>query len=279
MAQNTRSVVLDLYGGYFRYIDEGRVRLGALIELLEVFGIEATTTRVTLSRLKKDGWFATTRVGRESTYQLSERMLHILDDGRSRIFTRADDEWDGCWTQVVYQVPESSRGTREAVRKQLLWHGFGQFASSIWISPHDNAEELAQLRLDFPEATVDVLRVRSTSLTGDAEISRRCWDLDELDGQYREFIDRFSYLTADGAIAALSGSEALVVRTQLIAEVRRLTFSDPDLPIELLPEHWSGRRAFEFFRRVYSALGPGAEAFVESVVGLSVKEWSSPRIP
>ena len=264
MAHRARSLVMDLFGEYLRYTG-AEARLGTLIGLMEAFGIEPATTRVTLSRLKKDGWFTTRREGRETVYVLSEHMLGVLREGRERIFSRVDGEWDGWWTQVLYQVPESDRTARESLRKQLTWLGFGQFAPSVWLSPHRTRERVEQLRRDFPGATVDILRSRTAGLTEDLDLARRCWDLGELAEGYRAFIAEYGGL--DTAAGLPTAQEALVERTAVVAEARRLTFRDPNLPVELQPRDWPGREAFELFRRVHAGLGPAARTYVESVIG------------
>jgi len=114
-----------------------------------------------MARLRREGWFDTRRVGRESIYVLSERTLDLLDEGRSRIFHRIRTPWDGRWYVVIYSVPESDRTARDRVRKVAAWLGFGPLASSTWISPHDRRVAVAEaleseesLRLDLLTAMV-----------------------------------------------------------------------------------------------------------------------------
>jgi phenylacetic acid degradation operon negative regulatory protein len=46
-----RALVFDLYGEHFRYTG-GAVKLGALTDLMGVFGIEPATVRVVMTRLR-----------------------------------------------------------------------------------------------------------------------------------------------------------------------------------------------------------------------------------
>ena len=105
-----RAIVWDLFGDHLRYIDNGRVRMRALNQLLELFGVGESTTRVVLSRMRREGWFTTCREGRQSSYALTGRSIRMLDEGRTRIFDRGRDDWDGIWRTVIYAVPEQSRG-------------------------------------------------------------------------------------------------------------------------------------------------------------------------
>src|ERR1700753_213055 len=120
-----RAIVWDLFGDHLRYIDGGAIPLRALTRLMDVFGVGESTTRVVLSRMRREGWSSTRREGRQTSYAPSARSLRLLDEGRARIFDRSRDDWDGTWRMVIYAVPEQSRGERGQIRRALAWHGFG----------------------------------------------------------------------------------------------------------------------------------------------------------
>lgn len=251
-------MVMDLYGG--QLADAGYAApLAPLIRLLEEFGIEPPTSRVTLSRMKRDGWFTTERAGRETVYRLTDHYAGVLAAGRARIFHRPAEPWDGVWTQLVYQVPESARAAREGLRKQLLWLGFGQFAPSIWFSPHAPDDGVERLREEFPDATVDLLR---STVDDDRALAARCWDLAELAEDYRALLDHCARVAA---APPASGAQALVASTTLTAEARRLVFRDPFLPAELQPEGWPGDEAFARFLALHQELEPAAAEHVRAV--------------
>ena len=114
-----RAVLWDLFGDHLRYIDGGRVPMRALTQLLDVFGVGESTSRVAQSRMRREGWFTTCRDGRQTSYALTARSMKMLDEGRARIFDRGRDDWDGTWRMVIYAVPEESRGERDRVRRSL----------------------------------------------------------------------------------------------------------------------------------------------------------------
>ena len=131
-----RAIVWDLFGDHLRYVRDGVVPMRVLNQLLDVFGVGESTTRVVLSRMRREGWFTTSRAGRQTRYALTGRSVRMLDEGQARIFDRGRDAWDGIWRTVIYAVPEESRGERDRVRRTLAWHGFGPLAAATWISPH-----------------------------------------------------------------------------------------------------------------------------------------------
>ena len=266
MSAKPRAVILNLFGDYLRYAD-GEARLGELVALLQAFGMEPAAVRVTLSRLRKEGWFTTRKEGRETVYELTPRMMRILVEGRKRIFQRVEEPWTGRWTMVLYQVPEADRAVREALRKQLAWLGFGQLSSSTWMAAHQLADEARALAAEMPQASIDVLWAGTGSLAEDRALATRCWDLPAIDADYRAFIDRYGPLDNPRENAAKDGARAIVERTMLVGDARGLAFEDPQLPLELQPDGWLGRDAYELFRRVHAQLAEPANAFVDSVIG------------
>lgn len=256
-------MILDLFGDYLRY-GGNEVKAGDLVALLKVFGVEDTTVRMTLSRLRREGWFTTRRLGRETVYILSDYMLEVLDEGRERIFAGYDEPWGRTWTTVVQHSERRDRLTRDRLRRELTWQGFGQLSTSTWLTPRGLAHRIQALARSFPDVTFTIMRSQTASLAEDRALVQRCWDLEAIDAAYRDFLTAHEHLAATAA--TLTGRDALVARTSLIAAYRHFPFSDPWLPAELRPDDWAGGAANELFARTHRALGPAADAFVSSVI-------------
>jgi phenylacetic acid degradation operon negative regulatory protein len=260
-----RSVVFDLYGDHLRYLG-GSARMQALAELLAVFGIGESTARVVLSRMRREGWFATRREGRQTVYELTERSWHLLDEGRDRILHRGSARWDGEWRMVLYAVPEAERAERDRVRRALSWLGFGPLAPSVWLSPHPRLEAAGEALASTAATRVELLAARSGGREADLRMADRCWDLDSLGRDYAELVAELEHLPPAGELAALPGPEALRRRIGLISTYRRFPFRDPDLPRELLPEAWPGARAHALFLAAHEALEAPADRYVREVL-------------
>lgn len=261
-----RALILDLFGDYLRYVEE--VRAGDLGALLGVFGVEPATARVTLSRLRQEGWFETRRSGRETFYRLSPNLLEVLTEGRARIFAPYPEAWDGSWTTVVFQLSESDRALREQIRKRLSWLGFAPLAGSTWVSPQPVDGIADRLRLEFPQAVIDVFESRMPDLDAARELLARLWDLDELNAQYRAFIDDHEDLLC--AASELEGAPAFSTRTELTFTYRRFPFKDPWIPAALRPAGWLGAQAHTLFLRIHDELGAAATAYVATTIGAEV---------
>src|SRR6266700_4503504 len=231
-----RAILWDLFGDHLRYIDDGWVPMRALTQLLDVFGIGESTSRVVLSRMRREGWFTTCRDGRQTSYALTARSLTTLDEGRARIFDRGGGDWDGTWRMVIYAVPEESRGERDRVRRTLAWHGFGPLAAATWISPHPRLEVVRDALAGLSATRMDLLESQALNRAADREMAFRCWDLDGLGRDYVELISAYQQLPAAPELAAL------------------------------LPEGWQGRRAHALFTAAHDALHGPADTFVRDVV-------------
>jgi phenylacetic acid degradation operon negative regulatory protein len=263
-----RAIVFDIFGDYLRYRG-GEARLRDLTALLELFGVSDGTTRVVMARMRKEGWFDTRpgRDGREVVYALNDRSWALLDEGRERIFARPEPAWDGWWHLVIYYVPESARGLRDRLRKELSWLGFGPLAASTWASPHDRLGRVEDKFRDEATVRLDLLRSRSKGLPYDRDMAERCWDLTGLNADYAAFLDRYRAEMPRFASGRMTTGEALVARTQLIHDYRRFPFRDPDLPEALLPARWLGAQAREVFVEARERLREAAERAVDEASG------------
>ena len=261
-----RAILWDLFGDHLRYVGEGQVPMRALTLLLGEFGVAETTSRVVLSRMRREGWFTTSRDGRQTSYALTARSIKMLDEGRTRIFERGRDGWDGTWRMVIYAVPEDSRAERDRARRTLTWHGFGPLAAATWISPHPRLDTVREALADLAATRIDLLESRALSRAADREMAFRCWDLDGLARDYMELVAAYEQLPSEAELAALPGPEALRRQVELVASYRALPFRDPDLPAALLPEGWQGRRAHALFTAAHDALHGPADAYARDVV-------------
>jgi phenylacetic acid degradation operon negative regulatory protein len=261
-----RSLVFDLFGDYLRYRG-GEARLRHLVTLMGCFDVPEPTVRVVVTRLRKEGWLESRREGRETVYALTAAAWALLDEGRDRIFNRVRIPWDAQWHMVIYSVPESERALREQLRKKLAWFGFGSLTSSVWLSPHDRTAQVVGAFAAESTVQLDVFHSRSEGLAADRDIATRAWDLQDLNGDYdvmlREYDPRLDRYRA----GEVRGAAALVERMRLIHDYRRFPFRDPDLPLELLPEGWQGRRAHDVFLEAHGLLRGPAVAYVDEVIG------------
>jgi phenylacetic acid degradation operon negative regulatory protein len=265
VGQRPPRLLLTLLGDYWWQHTEP-LPSAAVVGLLAEFGVSDSAARAALSRLTRSGLLVTSRIGRRTFVQLSQRAADILDDGARRIFSfgAGGEPWDGKWSLVAFSIPENNRATRDELRKGLRWLGFAPLYDGLWVSPRDHtAEVLTALKsLGITTATA----FRATAIEGVPDIATRAWDLDGLRARYVQFTEFASELrdrTAAGDVAPL---DALVARTRVMDEWRAFPAMDPDLPGELLPAAWPRSAARELFIACYDLLAPLAANRVRQII-------------
>ncbi|GAA4878927.1 PaaX family transcriptional regulator C-terminal domain-containing protein [Actinomycetospora straminea] len=257
-------LLLTLLGDHW-YPERVDLPSTVLVSLLGEFGVAQANARAALSRLARRGLLLSRRDGRRTNYALTDEGIRTLDAGTERIFTfaRGTSTWDGRWTLVTFSVPEEQRTVRSHLRSRLGWLGFAPLFDAVYAAPgdreHDAVAVLAELGVQ--KAAVVVGRASSAIAGGDPA---RAWDLEDLRRRYEEFAARFAPL--GDLVDELTPAQALVARTAAIDVWREFPGLDPELPQELLPEHWPQARARELFAALYDGLAPAATERVRELV-------------
>ncbi|RGE18952.1 hypothetical protein D1J51_13370 [Leucobacter sp. wl10] len=251
-----RSLVPDLLGDLDRS-GIGEIRLKHLVTLGEELGIPGPTMRVTLARLREREWFDVRREGRESVYIFTETCLTRLREG-ARWFHREPRPWGGEWAMVIYTVPESDRHTRDTLRKQLVWLGFGALAPATWLRPDPSLDDVNALAAGLPGARITPLTTRTEGLSADRALVEQCWDLAPLAADYERFVRGLRLRAAELERAAGDPLRAATARIRLVNAYRNFAKRDPRLPAELQPAGWRGDEARRLFVRFHTTLGEHA---------------------
>jgi phenylacetic acid degradation operon negative regulatory protein len=266
---NARSALFDLYGDHLRPRGS-QAPVSALVRLLAPLEIAAPAVRTAVSRMVRQGWLAPVRLAGGAGYALTPRASQRLDEAAERIYRHVDQQWDGRWHIVVVErVPE--RGRRERARAGLRYLGYAPLAETTWISPHASVEldtllAAERLRAELFHARYD----------GDPRgLLARAWDLDGLARAYRR------WLASAGDLIAAAGPEAsdetvFALRSVLVHEWRKFLFSDPGLPVALLPPGWPGHDAASLFRAESARLLPAASRFVDCCLRADQPEAALP---
>ena len=245
----------------------GTVWLGSLINVMAGFGISERLVRTSAFRLVQDGWLQSEQVGRRSYYTLTAEGRERFNQATNRIYSMPTTRWNGEWTLLLTNTLDS--GARETLRKECGWLGFGALSSGMLAHPAPQTGELdaTLARLGVADA---VVVLRGSTLKGKAtmrELTRDCWQLDDLDRRYRDFVERFRpVLRALSGHRQLSDQSAFIVRTLLIQEYRKVLLRDPRLPVELLPGDWHGGAAYQLCRNLYRELYAVADTYIERMM-------------
>jgi len=244
----------------------GALLLSGLIELLGHVRINDSQIRTALSRLVADGWFVNERVGRQSLYRLTEAAERRLEEGTRRIYFAPRQDWDGGWTAVALAtVPEAKR---EALRKDLVWLGFGQVAPGVQLHPTPDRVALDALIATLPrgERPLVVAGPPQSDMPPEAAAAlvASCWNFASLAAEYRRFCTRYAPLGAaiDRGFRP-EPLEAMLARQIIVQDYHRIVLREPQLPPALHRDGWIGHEAYALARRIYRGIVGASETWID----------------
>lgn len=267
---NARSMLLTVLGDLV-LPSGGEAWLGALTETTGALGIAPDTTRQALRRLAGQAIVEPRRVGRLAAYALTPAGRRRLEEAADRIYLRRSLQWDGRWRLLTYSFSEEHRASRDALRRELEWLGYGSIGTGLWACPWDLGT-----RLDAVLAKHGVVGQVETFTSqaddgDDAGLAARAYDLAGLHDRYRAFLQRFADAPTD-----VPDDEALRRRLELVHGWRKFLFVDPGLPRQLTPENWLGDQAAQRFRDLYAAYEPAAWRAWERVSAAADPDGAAP---
>ena len=242
----------------------GAIALGSLIELAAPFGLNERLVRTAASRLAHEDWLEGHRAGKLSEYHLSKNGRARFAEATKRIYSEPDSAWSGRWTLIV--VPAMRAAQRNAIRKELVWRGFGEVSANVFAHPEFDARELRTQRSSG--GLLGKVVAFEASLAEDDAPQRLVelgWDLNDLGLRYQRFAARFAGVQAELQRHDLDPQDCFLVRTLLIHEYRRLHLRDPLLPAQLLRLDWPGAQAAALCRDIYSRVFAASELHLTRV--------------
>ncbi len=270
VSHRPQDLVFTLFGEYLLHRPDP-VWVGHLIALLRPFGLSEGAVRTVLSRMARKSWLEGERHGRRAYYRLTTKGRQLLEDGENRIHhPPTDREWDGTWYLLAYSIPEDQRHLRDRLRVRLAWLGFGSLGNGLWISPHDVGPDVTTLAREMGvEEHLERFEGRHVG-SDPARLVGRCWNLEEINARYREFLDVWTpelKRAREGvAEGGLQPEAAYVLRFRLIHEFRAFPLEDPYLPPDLLPPGWLGADAGLVVERLHALSAGAADRYIDEIL-------------
>lgn len=245
----------------------GTVWLGSLIAVMADFGISERLVRTSVFRLARDGWLQSAQVGRRSYYSLTDAGREQFEQATHRIYGEPGGHWNGEWCLLLLSALATE--VKDRVRRECGWLGFGPLSANVLAHPSPDFTELdvTMRRLEVQDKLIVMRGQTIRSEHAMRELTRDCWNLDDIDARYVEFVTRFRPLfQALSRTPEISDKSAFLVRTLLIQEYRKVLLRDPLLPVELLPAGWHGAAAYQLCRNLYRLVHRGADAYLDDVM-------------
>lgn len=258
-----RTLVVSFLGAVVRRMGNW-LPIGGAIELLDAVDLDGQTVRTAVFRLKKRGWLTPEARSGVRGYALTPHALDVLAQGDEIIWhARQPASLDDGWCIVNFSVPESMRSRRQQLRSHLTTLGFGNTGTATWIAPArmlPAAERaIAELELTDYSAVFVGSHVAGQDLR---TLLAESWDLDGINGRYRDFVTTHETIEKSLAGSALiTPAYSFATYLHVVDAWRRLPFRDPGLPRDLLPDDWAGPRATVLFEHLVAALEGRALAY------------------
>jgi len=163
--------------------------------------------------------------------------LVLTDVGRDRIYKKhpfmrlANKKWKGWWLVVTFDIPEEERKRRNFIRKQLCDLGFVQWQLSVYISPHDIADDLYKMLKENKLENFVVPMISKRILAGsDSDFVERLYHLEDLRHRYKQIVKGLKVPTGVNKIHFKIFSTQLDIFKVIIKD-------DPFLPEGLVPAY------------------------------------------
>ncbi len=243
-----------------------RARAGVqqLSAIMDPLGVNDRAVRTALHRLSTDGLVAAEREGRQSFYAVAPEADATFEQGEARIYGASAPDWDGEWTVVIADEPNSD--SRTALGRALGWAGYRQLHSSVWLSPTADPtvaiDEAARLNAPLAAVTRGPLR------DGSWATGRRGRDLLDPHGDLEALYLRHLRAFDGGEMwGDLDPATALSIRVLLITNWRRLALRTPAVPTALIPDDWPGADARALTIATYNALLGSSESRLDELLG------------
>lgn len=257
--------LLTMFANYWLHSPEW-LPSAAAVELLTEYDLSPASARTALSRLTRRGVLTNQKLGRRTFYRLSPPAATVLRHRTRELLAFGNDHpWDGEWTCVAFSVPDEGRHLRPVLRADLRALGFAGLYDGLWVSPRPPGEALERAISELSEVgSVTVLRGTTIDRPGPQPID--AFDLDEVRDAYESFLGTFASARDDLEAGDVTLRDALVQRTLLMNDWRRLNRLDPDLPSDLLPDDWPRADARRLFVAVHDGLAPLAVTRFDQII-------------
>jgi len=198
--------------------------------------INYETIKNSLEKLRRKGYVK--RTGRKKAWP------EITLAGRKRLESVLPDYdekrlWDGKIYLLTYDIPEKRRQDREILRRYARKLGMGMLLESVWITPYNPHEILAEYISEKHLAGVIIVAdIGKDGAIGEEDLRslvERVYELDRLNDLYREYIKN---ITSGGGMSPLQRQFGFL----------SILSRDPQLPWDLLPDNWQGNKAYRLYK-------------------------------
>jgi phenylacetic acid degradation operon negative regulatory protein len=237
---------------------DGRLEAEPLYAVAEAAGLTNTTIRLALRRLVEADLVESEGRGRKATLQLTpaglaERLPDLIWVAAAHRADAGLDSWDGYWHLVSFEIPESDRPARDALRNRIVELLGAPLGGALYVSPHP-WEPWIDAVANANAVTDRVTTITATQLQhrGSADlaaVAQSLWPVEDLAADYEAFVDRWTQLPS-----MIDRDTAIRLAFEASGEIELLLRRDPLLPTQMLPAGFAGPAARALYLDTMGAL-------------------------
>lgn len=207
--------------------------IGSLIEAGELFGIEAATVRVAVTRLLKDGLLESPGRGVYAPGPRARALTRRVQQWRD--VTGRVVPWDGSWlAAMTHHLGRRDRRQMRGRERALALSGYREAEAGLWVRPANLARPLAGHRTDLIGIGADeaVILLHLTDIAAETPPAwPALWSAAELEASYRRAVTAMEEsLRRLPDLGVAEGARETLLIGQAV--IRTINF-DPLLPPEL----------------------------------------------
>ncbi len=192
-------------------------------EYLEKIRKEKSAASTSLYRLKNEGIF--NNRDEKININLNSKWWQDVFNLKFRFFT-APRKWDGSWTIVSYDIPESQKSSRRDIRNLLVKLGFVQLHRSVWLTINDVREYLQGIFVQF-QPNLFCFKSKSLFNNKDEEIIKTLFKPHEIEDNFRKFL---------GLVETARRSNKESMKVDLLKKFPDLVVEDKGIPAEFFED-------------------------------------------
>lgn len=241
-----------------------------LVRMVGDLGMAEGAARSTILRMRRAEAITSVRMNRTVGYAPAPS---AMADHRRHAAGSAAVEWDGEFHTLLVQVPERSRGFRDALRRAAHIAGYRGLGPGLLVAPTDRRAELAPT-LDRAPKDAQILPGHLRLTVEDSRtVAMRLWGLDELGARYRVLADAANAAAVHARADPPAGADALRALAAATLPIYEAIRDDPELPAQLLAPDWPQHRVRVALTESLRVLGPHVAEYVAALRG---RTWRTP---
>lgn len=150
-------------------------------------------------------------------------------------------KWDGTWTIITYDLPNTRKADRDNFRDKIKELGFGSPQESFYVSPLSLGKPLSQL-INGEKLNDFVWVARAEGILGltNRDVAEKSWNLKQLSYLYCKLLE---------VLPQVNKLNSKKINDEWQMHFLSLDNVDPYLPNELLPNDWPGESCKNGFKK------------------------------